>query len=98
MLPTLVDGDRLLVRYDSVPRPGDLVLVRLPDAAEVTRPLAVKRAAWREGGGWWVERDNPSEGVDSWAVGVVPDRDVVAVVLARVWPPRPGRSRGAVRD
>ena len=30
MLPTLHDGDRLLVRYGAVPRPGDLVLVRLP--------------------------------------------------------------------
>ena len=82
MLPTLAPGDRLLVRYGARPRPGALVVVRLPG----DRPLAVKRAVRREPEGWWVERDNPSEGVDSWALGAVPDQDVVAVVLARLWP------------
>ncbi|HEY5185887.1 MAG TPA: S24/S26 family peptidase [Actinomycetes bacterium] len=86
MLPTLVPGDRLVVRYGARPRPGALVVVRLPG----DRPLAVKRALRPEPEGWWVERDNPSEGVDSWAVGAVPDRDVVAVVVARLWP-RPSR-------
>jgi signal peptidase I len=101
MLPTLRDRDRLLVRYDVVPGPGDLVLVRLPAGPDGPRPLAVKRAGWREEGGWWVERDNPAEGVDSWAVGAIGDDDVVAVVVRRVWPPwprRPGRRRGAVPD
>ncbi len=84
MLPTLREGDRLLVRYPGAPRPGRLALVRLPQ-----RPLAVKRLTHREPGGWWVERDNPAEGVDSWQVGAVPDWDVVAVVVCRVWP-RPG--------
>jgi hypothetical protein len=99
MLPTLADGDRLLVRYDAVPRPGDLVVVRLPArAGPGGGPLAVKRAARREAGGWFLERDNPLEGVDSWAVGLIPDHDLVAVVLARVWPPRAGRLRRAVTD
>jgi hypothetical protein len=40
----------------------------------------------RRDGGWWVERDNPDEGVDSWLVGPIPEQDVVAVVRARVWP------------
>jgi len=31
MLPTFRPGDRLLVRYDAVPRPADHVVVRLPD-------------------------------------------------------------------
>ncbi len=83
MLPTLRDGDRLLVRHGVVPRPGDLVVVVLPQ-----RGLAVKRATAHGPDGWWVERDNPDEGVDSWVVGAVPDADVVAVVRARVWPPR----------
>jgi hypothetical protein len=48
--------------------------------------VAVKRAVRREPGGWWVERDNPREGVDSWSVGAIPDADVLAVVLLRVWP------------
>jgi signal peptidase I len=87
MQPTLYDGDRLLVRHGAVPRVGDLVVVRLPDGV-----VAVKRATFREQAGrepgWWVERDNPRVGVDSWAVGAVPDSRVVAVVVTRIWPLR----------
>jgi len=40
--------------------------------------------------GWWLTSDNPVVGVDSRHRGPVPDPDVLAVVLARVWPrPRP---------
>jgi len=81
MRPTLRDGDRLLVRHGAAPRAGDLVVVRLPDGV-----VAVKRATERRDGGWWVERDNPAEGVDSWLVGAIPEPDVVAVVRARLWP------------
>jgi hypothetical protein len=94
MLPTLRDGDLLLVRLGAAAGVGRLAVVRLPDG----RPVAVKRVVRREPGGWWVERDNPREGVDSWQVGVVPDRDVVGRVLARVWPPGRGRPPGAVWD
>jgi signal peptidase I len=87
MQPTLYDGDRLLVRHGASPRVGDVVVVRLPDGV-----VAVKRATTRSRAGatdgWWVERDNPAEGVDSWSVGTVPDADVLAVVRARVWPLR----------
>jgi signal peptidase I len=87
MQPTLYDGDRLLVRHGAVPRVGDVVVVRLPDGV-----VAVKRATLREqvGGepGWWVERDNPAAGVDSWTVGAVPDSRVLAVVVTRLWPLR----------
>ena len=96
MEPTLFEGDRLLVRYGVPPRLGKLAVVRLPD-----RPVSVKRVTRRTPEGWWVERDNPHEGVDSWVVGAVPDGDVVARVLVRIWPwrllrrwsrqaPRPG--------
>ena len=81
MQPTLYDGDRLLVRYGTVPRVGRLAVVRLPDGV-----VAVKRVTRREPDGWWVERDNPRAGVDSWAVGAVSDEDVVAVVICRAWP------------
>jgi phage repressor protein C with HTH and peptisase S24 domain len=83
MQPTLYDGDRLLVVHGAAPRPGGLAVVRLPDGV-----VAVKRATRREPGGWWVERDNPREGVDSWSVGAIPEGDVVARVLCRVWPLR----------
>lgn len=83
MEPTLYDGDHLVVVYGGRPRQGRLAVVRLPGA-----PLSVKRIAFRDGSGWWVERDNPAEGVDSWQVGAVPDADVVALVLVRSWPLR----------
>jgi hypothetical protein len=86
MRPTLHDGDRLLVRHGAAPRAGDLVVVRLPDGV-----VAVKRATMRRDDGWWVERDNPDEGVDSWQVGAIPETDVLAVVRLRVWPVRRSR-------
>jgi hypothetical protein len=82
MQPTLYDGDRLLVVHGTRPRPGGLCVVRLPDGV-----VAVKRATRRDRDGWWVERDNPREGVDSWSVGAIPEEDVVARVLVRFWPP-----------
>lgn len=85
MLPTLREGDRLLVLHGASPRLGRLAVVRLPGGV-----LGVKRVTRREPDGWWVERDNPTEGVDSWSVGAVPDRDVLARVLVRLWP-RPRR-------
>ncbi len=83
MEPTLRDGDRLLVRHRVSPRVGGLAVVRLPN-----RPVAVKRVVGEVPGGWWVERDNPDAGVDSWLVGTVPPEDVVAVVVCRIWPRR----------
>lgn len=85
MEPTLRDGDHLLVRWGGTPRPGRLVLVRWPG-----RPLSVKRVALHAADGWWVERDNPAEGVDSWQVGAVAEEDLLATVLWRLWPVRRG--------
>jgi SOS-response transcriptional repressor LexA len=97
MLPTLRPGDRLLVSYGRRVRGGDVVVVRLPGAAApapAASGLAVKRALRRDGDGWWVERDNPAEGADSWTWGApVPEADVVGVVRGRLWP-RPGRLHG----
>jgi hypothetical protein len=93
MLPTLAEGDVLLVRAGATARPGDLVVVTLPG----DRPLAVKRLLGPDpdgSGGWWVERDNPAEGVDSWALGAVAPHHLHAVVMIRLWPrPRLLRSR-----
>jgi hypothetical protein len=97
MLPTLVDGDRLLVRWGRRPTSrrlhrGCLVVVRLPpDAGGNPRPVSVKRAVRHGTDGWWVERDSATEGVDSWQVGALPDDAVLAVVAARLWP-RPTRA------
>jgi len=88
MEPTLQSGDHLLVRWGGRPGAGRLVVVQWPQ-----RPLAVKRAVLLGAEGWWVERDNPAEGVDSWQVGPVPEADVLATVIARVWPLRRPRVR-----
>jgi hypothetical protein len=90
MAPTLAAGDRLLVRYAAPVRPGAVVLARLPDGT-----LAVKRATERRTtrtgeAAWWLLSDDPDVGVDSRHRGPVADADVLAVVVARVWP-RPRR-------
>jgi SOS-response transcriptional repressor LexA len=81
MEPTLYDGDRLLLLHGSRPRPGRMAVVRLPDGV-----VAVKRVVRREADGWWVERDNPAVGVDSWTVGALQDDAVLGRVVCRVWP------------
>jgi len=90
MLPGLRPGDHLLVRYAAPVVAGRLVLTRFADGT-----LAVKRAAeardTRTGDeGWWLLSDNPGQGVDSRHRGAVAETDVLAVVVARVWP-RPTR-------
>lgn len=84
MEPALRDGDRLVVVPGGRPRPGRVAIVRLPGG----RPLSVKRLAFPADGGWWVERDNPAVGVDSWQVGAVPASGVVAIAWVRYWPLR----------
>lgn len=85
MEPTMRGGDLLLVDRGRAISPDTIAIVVLPDGT-----TAVKRVVSRQGDGWWVERDNPDHGVDSWSVGAVPDGHVVGVVLARLWP-RPAR-------
>jgi hypothetical protein len=99
MQPTLHAGDRLLVRYGVAPRPGQIAVVRLPGP----RGLSIKRIGWAVAGGWWIERDNRAEGVDSWQVGPVLADAVVAVAFLRIWPrprllTRPRRSQQGGRE
>ena len=86
MRPTLVPGDRVLLSYRRTPRPGAVVVARLPGGV-----LAIKRATERrttELGepGWWLLSDNAEEGSDSRRYGAVADEDVLAVVVRRIWP------------
>ena len=90
MRPTLDPGDRLLVRYAARVAAGRLVLARFADGSMVVKRATERRATRTGDPGWWLLSDNPEEGVDSRHRGVVADPDVVAVVLARVWP-RPRR-------
>lgn len=84
MVPTLHDGDVLIVRHGAMIRPGDVVLAvyrSMPD-----RPV-IKRAERPVDAGWWLTSDNPSAGGDSRVHGV-------ADVLARAVLVRPaGRRR-----
>jgi SOS-response transcriptional repressor LexA len=88
MTPTLHHGDLLLARSDRPARVGDVLVAELPGG----RGTGVKRAVHRDGGGWWLERDNPAAGSDSWAFGAVADDAVRGVVVCRLWP-HPGRLR-----
>ncbi|HET7475715.1 MAG TPA: hypothetical protein VFJ97_06775 [Dermatophilaceae bacterium] len=98
MEPTLHDGDRLLVAWGMPPMRHRLALVQLPASPDGRpRPLSVKRVTSRVGDGWWVERDNPLEGVDSWLVGSLPRQAIRAVVLCRLPARRRGQSRRWVR-
>ena len=90
MQPTLQPGDLLLVKHGATPVEGEMVVVRLPD-----HTIAIKRAAFRHGEGWWVSRDNPNRGIDSANVGEIAVHNVLAVAKARVWP-RPGLVRRRV--
>lgn len=81
MLPTLHEGDRLLVRYNRLPATGDLAVVQF-DGVTV-----IKRLTLHEGEEWWFSRDNPTEGVDSWSRGMPSaTSEVLATAIARVWP------------
>jgi hypothetical protein len=88
MTPTLLDGDRLLVRYGATPRVGRLAVVRFADGV-----VAVKRLDHQSRDGWWVVRDNAFEGRDSWSGGAIGPDGVLALVVGRIWP-RPGRLPG----
>ena len=83
MLPTLHPGDCLLVRRPRRVRAGALVVARFRSRPDL---LVVKRAVRpADGGGWWVEGDNPQVRDDSRKYGTA---DVVAVVVLRYWPLR----------
>lgn len=94
MEPTLHDGDLLLALWGARVRPGAVAVVRLPPQAGGTpRPVAVKRITGRDPDSpdrWWLDSDNPREGVTSFDVGSLRQSEVLAVVIARITP-RPGR-------
>ncbi|HWH00076.1 MAG TPA: S24/S26 family peptidase [Pilimelia sp.] len=87
MVPTLRDGDALLVRRGGRPvRPGDVVVARFRARPDL---LVVKRVVRRAPGGWELRGDNPLVTDDSRAYGPA---EVLGRVVARYWP-RPARVR-----
>jgi phage repressor protein C with HTH and peptisase S24 domain len=80
MVPTLHDGDAVIVRHRAAVRPGDVVLARyrsMPDR------FVLKRAVRETDGGWWLASDNAAAGGDSAVHGVA---DVLARVVLRIRP------------
>jgi phage repressor protein C with HTH and peptisase S24 domain len=78
MVPTLRDGDSVLVRHAARIRPGDVVLARFrsdPDR------LVLKRAVREMDDGWWLVSDNKFAGGDSFTHGVA---DVLGRVVLRL--------------
>jgi len=86
MSPALAPGDRLLVSYRRAPGEGDVVVARLPDGTVAVKRAAQRRTTRTGGPGWWLLSDDPDVGVDSRHRGVVPEADVLGVVIARLWP------------
>jgi phage repressor protein C with HTH and peptisase S24 domain len=84
MVPTLTDGDVLLVRRGSPVRPGDVVLAEF---VALPGHFVLKRAQRPVGAAWHVRSDNVFAGGDSLVHGP-------ATVLGRVvlrWPTDGGR-------
>lgn len=81
MLPSLRDGDRLLIRYGRLPTNNQVAVVRFDDV------LVIKRLSLRDQDEWWFSRDNVAEGVDSWTRGMPSvTSDVLGTAVARLWP------------
>ncbi|MFE9929098.1 nickel-type superoxide dismutase maturation protease [Streptomyces sp. NPDC005533] len=89
MVPTLTNGDQVLVRYGAAVRPGDVVVLRHPFQQDL---LVIKRAVERRPGGWWVLGDNPyNETGDSTVYGPVPAELVLATAVLRFRPREEGQ-------
>jgi phage repressor protein C with HTH and peptisase S24 domain len=92
MVPTLRDGDLLLVRLGARVTPGDVVLASFP---ALPGTLVLKRVERREPDGWWLRSDNAFAGGDStvYGVGHVLGRVVLLVRPGRPWPRVVARAR-----
>jgi signal peptidase I len=79
MVPTLRDGDALLVWRTGRIRPGQVAVVRFTGVPG----LSVKRVVRPVEGGWWVLGDNGYGSTDSRQLGPA---QPVGRVLLRWWP------------
>ncbi len=94
MLPTLAEGERLLVRRVRRVRTGDLVVCRAPGA---DGPMIVKRVAHRDGAALFVVGDNPGASSDSRAFGTIAPAAVLGVAFYRYAPDGARLPRGPWR-
>jgi len=87
MLPTLDEGERLLVRRVRSLRAGDLVVCRVPGGPG---GLVVKRVAHLDDEGVHVRGDNAQVSTDSRHFGALARGEVLGVAFYR-YAPAPGR-------
>ena len=78
MIPTLRDGQTVLVRYGVAPRAGDVVLATF---RSMPGRLVLKRAVEQRDGGWWLRSDNTFAGGDSDTHGVADVHARVVLVI-----------------
>ncbi len=86
MVPTLNEGDWVLVLRGADVEEGDVVLLEHPQRPGM---LLVKRLALIEPGGYWVVGDAPEVSTDSRHFGTVPE--VLGKVVWRIRPWGPVR-------
>ncbi len=83
MVPTLSDGDRLLIRLGRAPRPGDLVMFRARAVVpESDMTWMVKRVARIEPDGGVYVRGDSDHSQDSRHFGPVPANAVLGVATS----------------
>ena len=92
MVPTLRDGDVIVMRVDGHVEAGDVVVARYRGMAD---RLVVKRAVRPVDGGWWLASDNAAAGGDSAVHGVADVRGRVVVRLRDGFRVGPVSRRGA---
>jgi phage repressor protein C with HTH and peptisase S24 domain len=81
MVPTLKDGDAVLVRRGGrPPRPGDVVIGQFRSRPDL---LVLKRVVRRAGDAWWLQGDNALSTDDSRTYGVA---DVTGRIILQWWP------------
>jgi len=89
MRPALEPGDWAVATARGRVRPGDVVVVRRPDRADLE---VVKRVAHAVGEGWFVLGDSPDASTDSRTFGPIPRGAIAGRVRLVYWPPRRWRA------
>jgi phage repressor protein C with HTH and peptisase S24 domain len=90
MTPTLLAGDRVLVRHGARIQPGAIVLATFRSRPEL---VVIKRVGSASDGAWWLVSDNPRAGSDSAVYGPAAVQAVAWIVLPRGAAPRHGFRR-----
>ena len=82
MMPTLQEGDELLIAHRKKLLLGDIVVLAHPGDSSITIIKRVKRL--ENDGAVWIEGDNPDESTDSRQFGIVGSGEITGVVTSRL--------------